>query len=88
MTYKVEYTEKFEKDFKKLDKYTARMIKSWIGSRLQNCENPRAYGKALVGNRKGSWRYRIGDYRLICSIEDDKLVILALSVGHRREIYR
>ena len=63
------------------------MIKSWIEKRLLHCEDPRAHGKALMANRKGQWRYRIGDYRLICTIEDERLVILALTIGHRREVY-
>lgn len=87
MTYSVETTERFDKEFKKLDKYTQRMIKGWIGKHLVDCQNPRAFGKGLTANRSGQWRYRIGDYRLICNIQDDKLVILALSVGHRSIIY-
>ncbi|MCC8097902.1 MAG: type II toxin-antitoxin system RelE/ParE family toxin [Eubacterium sp.] len=86
--YIVETTERFDKEFKKLDKYTMKMIKAWIKKNLEGCENPRAHGRGLTANRKGEWRYRIGDYRLICLIEDDKLVILALTVGHRREIYK
>ena len=88
MRYTVETTSRFDKDFKKLDQYTKRMIKAWIEKHLFNCEDPRAFGKGLTANKKGQWRYRIGDYRLICDIQDDALVILALSVGHRREIYR
>ncbi|MCD8049810.1 MAG: type II toxin-antitoxin system RelE/ParE family toxin [Clostridia bacterium] len=87
MNYSVETTPRFDKEFKKLDKYTQKMLKAWIEKNLQGCENPRAKGKALVENRSGQWRYRIGDYRLICLIKDNELVILALSVGHRREIY-
>lgn len=87
MNYNVETTDRFDKEFKKLDKYTQRMIKAWIEKNLIGCENPRRHGKGLTANRSGQWRYRIGDYRLICMIEDDKLVILALSVGHRREVY-
>lgn len=87
MNYKIETTAKFDKEFRKLDKYTMRMIKAWIEKNLVNCENPRIHGKGLTANRCGQWRYRIGDYRLICDIQDDKLIILALSVGHRREIY-
>lgn len=88
MKYEVETTTRFDREFKKLDRYTQRMIKSWIERNLVGCENPRAQGKGLTANRSGQWRYRIGDYRLICQIEDNRLVILALSVGHRREIYR
>lgn len=87
MIYSVETTERFDKEFKKLDKYTQRMIKGWIDKHLAYCQNPRALGKGLTANRSGQWRYRIGDYRLICNIQDDKLVILALSVGHRSIIY-
>jgi len=87
MRYHVEVTPRFEKEFKKLDRYTQRMLKAWIDKNLVGCENPRAHGKGLTANRSGQWRYRIGDYRLICQIEDQELVILALSVGHRREVY-
>ena len=86
-SYQLIYSERAKKDVKKLDPYTKLMIKSWIEKKLLYCENPRAFGKELTANRKGQWRYRIGDYRLICAIEDDRLVILALAIGHRREIY-
>jgi len=87
MTYKVEVTARFEREFKKLDRYTQKMIKAWIEKNLVGCSDPRAHGKGLTANRSGQWRYRIGDYRLICEIKDGELVILALSVGHRREVY-
>ena len=77
MSYVVRTTPRFEKEFKKLDRYTMKMIKAWIEKK----------GKALTANRKCQWRYRIGDYRLLCLIEDEELVILALSIGHRREVY-
>lgn len=87
MKFQVLTTTRFEWEFRKLDRYTQRMLKAWIHKNLVGCTDPRQHGKALTANRKGQWRYRIGDYRLICTIEDDELVILALSVGHRREIY-
>ena len=87
MTYKVEVTQRFEKEFKKLDKYTQKMIKSWIEKNLIGCSNPRQHGKGLTANRSGQWRYRVGDYRLIADIQDDKILILILNVGHRRDIY-
>ncbi len=64
------------------------MIKSWIEKNLIGCDNPRAHGKSLTADLRGQWRYRIGDYRLLCEILDDELVILALRIGHRREIYK
>lgn len=85
--YSIETTTRFDREFKKLDKYTQRMMKSWIEKNLVGCENPRIHGKGLTANRSGQWRYRIGDYRLICQIQDERLVILALTIGHRREIY-
>lgn len=87
MKYTVEYTAGAIKNLKKLDKHTQALILGWIEKNLMNCENPRQHGKCLTANRSGQWRYRIGDYRLICEIEDDKIVILILSIGHRREIY-
>ena len=86
-SYQLIYSERAKKDVKKLDPYTKQMIKSWIEKRLLHSENPRVHGKALTGNHKGEWRYRIGDYRLICAIEDERLVILTLALGHRREVY-
>lgn len=88
MKYSIEITPRFEKEFKKLDRYTQRMIKAWIDKNLVDCEDPKAHGMALTANLKGMWRYRIGDYRMICLIEDNKLVITALNIGHRIEIYR
>ena len=86
--YNVELSDRFKREFRKLDKYTQKIIRAWIDKNLVYCEDPRAHGKGLTANRSGQWRYRIGDYRLICFIEDDKLVILALSIGHRSDIYR
>ena len=88
MSYRVETTARFDKEFKKLDRYTQKMLKAWIEKNLVDCMDPRVHGKGLTANRSGQWRCRIGDYRLICLIEDDKLVLLALSVGHRRDIYK
>lgn len=87
MTYRVEFTERAKKDLKKLDKYTASLILGWIRKNLEGCENPRLHGKGLVANRSGQWRYRIGDYRLLAEINDDKITILVLTIGHRRDVY-
>ena len=87
MKYRVELSQRFQKEFKKLDKYTQKMLRAWIDKNLVDSENPRNTGKGLTANRSGQWRYRIGDYRLICLIMDDELIILALTVGHRKDIY-
>ena len=88
MSYKVEYSKTAKKQIKKLDQYTKVMLVNWITKNLVGCENPREHGKALKGNLKNQWRYRVGDYRILCDIEDDKLIILVVTVGHRREIYK
>ena len=88
MKYQVRFAESFNKDFKKLDHYTQTMIIAWVDKHIDGTSNPRSTGKSLTNNLKGLWRYRIGDYRLICEIHDDELIILALAIGHRREIYK
>ncbi len=87
MKYKVQFTQRALKDLKKLDRHTSALILGWIRKNLEGCENPRLYGKGLTANRSGQWRYRVGDYRLLAEIEDDKIIILILNVGHRRDIY-
>lgn len=87
MSYKVEYTEQAIKELRKIDKHTQFFILAWIEKNLVDCENPRQHGKGLTANRGGEWRYRVGDYRIIAEIEDEKVIILVLTVGHRREVY-
>lgn len=87
MKYKVEYLPQVFKTLEKMDKFTKRIIIEWIEKHLVDCENPRIYGKPLSANRVGQWRYRIGEYRIIVKIEDDKLIILVIAIGHKREVY-
>lgn len=87
MEYHVEFSKRAYKQLKKMDKAQAKMIESWITKNIEGCSNPRIHGKALIGNLEGLWRYRIGEYRLITKIEDDRLIILALEVAHRRDVY-
>ena len=87
MQYKVIFAERAKKQLKKLDKHIAALIIGWLEKNIQNCENPRLHGKGLVENKSGQWRYRIGDYRVICEIQDKEIIVLVLEVGHRREIY-
>ena len=86
--YQVKFSKLALKQLKKIDRPTAALITGWIRKNLENCENPRAHGQGLTSNRSGQWRYRIGDYRLICEINDSELIILALSIGHRSEVYK
>ena len=87
MQYKVIFAERAKKQLKKLDKHIAALIIGWLEKNIQNCENPRLHGKGLVENKSGQWRYRIGDYRVICEIQDKEIIVLVLEIGHRKEIY-
>lgn len=84
----LEFTERANKDFKKLDTEVYRRITSFIDKSLLTAENPRLLGKSLSGNLKEFWRYRIGDYRLICEIVDHKLTIIAVKIDHRSKVYK
>ncbi len=86
--YHVEILKSVQKTLEGFDKYTQRMIVNWIEKNLEGCENPRVHGKPLSANRVGQWRYRVGDYRIIAKIEDGRLIILVIAVGHRRDIYK
>ena len=88
MRYKVELSKEAKRDLRKLDPHTSLMITDWLRKNLEGCENPRAFGKPLKGTYKGEWRYRVGDYRIISEIKDDKILILVTAVGHRSEIYK
>lgn len=71
-----------------MDRFDARLITSWIGKNLDGCEDPRVHGKGLIANRSGEWRYRVGNYRVLCMIEDAVLVVEVFSIGHRSEVYK
>ena len=86
--YHVEFTKEALKQLKKLDRPTAALIIGWIRKNLEGCNDPRLHGKGLVANRSGQWRYRVGDYRILADIDDDKVRILVIQVGHRREVYQ
>ena len=86
--YNIEYTEKCLKQLKKMDKSESAYIVGWIKKKLVNCENPRLYGKGLIGNHSGEWRYRIGNYRIIADIKDETILILILNIDHRKDKYK
>jgi len=87
MGWNVEFTDVVLRSQKKLDKKTAAMIISYIEKNLTGEINPRATGRSLVGNEKGKWRYRIGNFRLLCKIEDYRITIVVVQVGDRKDIY-
>ena len=89
MTWKVELLAQAERDLGKLDPENARRISRFLFERVARLDNPRSIGEALHGPRFGElWKYRVGDYRLICKIEDNRFLVLVVRIGHRREIYR
>ena len=87
MKYDVEYSKTAMNTIKKMESSTSKLIRTWIEKNLMNTENPRIKGKELTGDLKGLWRYRVGDYRILAEIQDTKIVILILDIGHRSKIY-
>lgn len=88
MKYQVIYEKKAVKQLKKLDKSQSKILISWIEKNLKDTENPKKYGKSLKGNFNEYWRYRIGKYRIISRIDDNKIIINIISIGHRSNIYK
>ena len=86
--YEVKFTESAEKDLKKLNKSIAKLLKKWISENLIGTQNPKQRGKALTGNLKGLWRYRVGSYRIVAEIKDEVLLILIVEISDRRETYK
>ena len=85
--YAVHFSDVALKKLKKMDRYQASLLIGWIEKNLQDSSDPRTHGKALVANHKGKWRYRVGDYRILALIEDEKIIITIIDVGHRKDIY-
>ncbi len=88
MVWTVDYTETARKQLRKLDKQVARRILDFLDERVAAAEEPRSMGKALTGPLGSFWRYRVGEYRVICDIQDGRLRVLVVQIGNRREVYR
>lgn len=88
MAWTISFTKNALKQLKKLDKPTARLIVGFLEEKIVGAADARRYGHALVGDQKGRWRYRIGDYRVLCELRDKELLVVVITLGHRREIYR
>ena len=84
----IDYADTAERQLSKLDKQTARRIVDFMDERVAGLENPRSTGKALTGPLGEFWRYRVGDCRVICDIQDGVLRVLVVQIGNRREVYR
>ena len=89
MAWTIELTSTATRQLSKLDKPVAKRIRAFLRDRVAKLSNPRSIGQKLQGKTLGEfWKYRVGDYRIITTIEDDRLVVLVIEIGHRREIYR
>lgn len=89
MGWKVEFIDKALDDLKRLDRKDADRIVVFLQTRIEGAENPRRIGEPLDGSSfRGFWRYRVGDYRVICNIDDQSVKVLVMKIGHRRDVYR
>lgn len=88
MAWTIEYTETALRWLRKTDRQVARRILDFMDERIAKADDPRSMGKALSGEFGGLWRYRVGDHRLICDIQDGRLCVLVVEIGNRREVYR
>lgn len=88
MIWKVEFDTAAAKELRKLDRKTQQDILRYFRERIATKDDPRRFGKQLSHNLSNLWRYRVRDYRMICHIEDDKLIVLVLTIGHRKGIYK
>ncbi len=88
MSWRIELSAQAEKVLFSLDRAAINRIDRFIKERLATADNPRLLGKPLKGTLGVFWRYRVGDYRLICSIEDEKVTLLVVRIGHRRDVYK
>lgn len=86
-TYRVELTARARKQLKKMDRFDAKILATWIKNNLDGCADPRAFGKGLTANRAGEWRYRVGSYRILALIHDDVVLIEVFSIGRRDKVY-
>ena len=86
MSFRIVFSEKALKQLKKLDRSTASLITGWLRKNIESCSNPRQHVKGLTADRSGQWRYRVGSYRIIVDINDEKVLVLVLEIGHRKNI--
>jgi len=87
LAWNVELTATAQKQLKKLDRKWQAAILDYLEDEIAPLDDPRSRGKALMGDKKGIWRYRVGDYRVLCKIMDSELVIAAITIGHRKDVY-
>ena len=87
MAWEVEFDDRARRELRGLDPSVSRQILRYLRERIATEEDPKRFGRPLSGSKAGLWRYRVGDFRLICQIEEEVRVVLVLGVGHRKEVY-
>lgn len=85
---KLEFSKRADKQLSKMNPGVRRVIVAWLLKNIDGCRELRAHGKDLSTNLSGKWRYQVGNYRILCDIKDQELVVIAIEIGHRRHIYR
>jgi mRNA interferase RelE/StbE len=88
LAWTIEISRTAERQITKLHRQAQQAIVRFLRERLAGTDNPRQWGKPLQGEKRALWRYRVGDYRLICDIQDGRITVLVLQVGHRKDVYR
>ncbi len=88
MAWIVEISRTAEKQIRKLDRTSQSAVVRFLREQVEPASNPRLLGKPLHGDKQGLWRYRVGDYRLVCEIQEKRITVLVLRVGHRKDVYR
>jgi len=88
LAWTVEISNVAERQIRKLDRPIQKRLLDWLHDRIQGCKDPRHFGEPLKGSHAGLWRYRIGDFRVLCEIQDKSIIVLVLAIGHRHEIYK
>ena len=88
MAWTVSVSNIAERQLRKLDRPIQKRILDWLSDRIEGCKNPRHFGEPLKGDHAGLGRYRVGDYRILCESQDQKVVVLVLTIGHRRQVYK
>jgi mRNA interferase RelE/StbE len=88
MAWKIEFEQEAEKELARIDRQQAKRVLKYLFERIAMPEDPRRFGEALKFNLSGFWKYRVGNYRVICDIQDENVTVLVLRVGHRRKVYK
>jgi len=87
MSWDYEFSDDAIKDMRDIGPSAAKSITDYLNKRVKGCADPRAFGRELRGDKRGMWRYRVQDYRVLCQIHDDRLIVVVVHAGHRKEVY-